>query len=94
MEVGEIVTITGAQDYSEVVTTDGARHLVRMSLSEFGEKLDDTCFIRVHRSAIINLARLDRLESAGGGRMTAHMTGGESVKVSRTGVQLLRPFIV
>lgn len=93
VRVSEIVTITGAQDYSEVATPNG-RHLVRLSLSEFELRLDPARFIRVHRSKIIHLAHLERAELAGGGRMLAHMSNGESVSVSRTGVKALRSLIV
>ena len=91
--VREIVSITGAQDYAEVVTTTG-RHLVRMSLGEFERRLDPMRFVRVHRSTIINLDRLARFEPAGGGRMLTHMTHGEVVAVSRTGAQLVRGLTV
>ena len=94
VEVADIISIVGAQDYSEVTTVDGGRHLVRLSLSEFERRLDRTRFIRVHRSAIINLAQLERAEPAGGGRLTAHMRSGESVEVSRSGAQLLRSLMV
>ncbi len=94
VEVAEIVSIVGAQDYSEVATVDGHRHLVRLSLAEFERRLDPTRFVRVHRSAIINLAQLDRAEPAGGGRLTAHMRSGDSVEVSRAGAQQLRSRMV
>lgn len=93
VEVRRIVTIIGAQDYSEVTTLDG-RHLVRMGLGEFEQRLDSNRFIRVHRSAIINFDHLDRLEPAGGGRMLAHMASGDSVDVSRSGAQALKSFVV
>jgi len=93
VEVGDIVTIAGAQDYSEVSTPAG-RHLVRMSLGEFESRLDPARFIRVHRSAIIQLAHLERAEPAGGGRMLAHMADGQRIPVSRAGVKALRPLIV
>lgn len=91
--VGAIVTITGAQDYSEVAT-DSGRHLVRLSLSEFEQRLDPNTFLRVHRSAIINFSRLARAELAGGGRMLAHMDNGDLVQVSRSGAALLRALVV
>ncbi len=93
VEVDDIVTITGAQDYSEVSTVAG-RHLVRLSLAEFEARLDPHAFVRVHRSSLINLRRLDRAEPAGGGRLLAHMDNGEAVAVSRTGAQGLRRLIV
>lgn len=93
VDVREIIMVTGAQDYSEVVTAKG-RHLVRLSLTEFAARLDAADFVRVHRSAIINLHCLERTEPAGGGRLLAHMTNGETVAVSRSGVQALRKFVV
>jgi hypothetical protein len=93
VEVSDIVTISGAQDYSEVSTPAG-RHLVRMSLGEFESRLDPGRFIRVHRSAIIHLTHLERAEPAGGGRMLALMADGQRIPVSRAGVKALRPLIV
>ena len=93
VDVGDIVTITGAQDYVEVATIAG-RHLVRLRLAEFEERLDAARFLRVHRSTIINFHRLVRAEPAGGGRMLAYMADGGVVPVSRSGAQLLRSLAV
>lgn len=90
VEVEEIVLIRGAQDYAEVVTNHGKAHLVRMSLSEFETRLPHSKFLRVHRSTIINLARLGRAEPIGSGRMVLHMSGGHAVTTSRNGAQMLR----
>lgn len=94
IDVRDIVSITGAQDYAEVATLGGSLHLVRMSLNEFEQRLDTTSFIRVHRSTIVNFRHLARAEPAGGGRMLAHMANGEAVQVSRAGAQLLRTLVV
>lgn len=93
VQVRDIITITGAQDYAEVCTREG-RHLVRMSLNEFERRLDPASFKRVHRSAIVNLDHLDRAEPAGGGRMVALMANGDSVPVSRAGGVMLRSLAV
>lgn len=92
IDIGRVVAINGAQDYSEVATLEG-RHLVRMSLSEFQNVLDCRRFVRVHRSAIINLDYLDVAELAGGGRMVARMADGQSIAVSRSGAALLRTLV-
>lgn len=94
VNVREIVTITGAQDYAEVATVTGGRHLVRLSLGEFERRLDPGRFLRVHRSTIVNFDHLARAEPAGGGRLLAHMVTGDVVQTSRAGTQLLRRFIV
>ena len=93
IDVAELVSITGAQDYSEVAMVGGGRHLVRMSLGEFERSLDSARFVRVHRSAIINLDYLDLAESAGGGRMIARMSAGPDVQVSRSGAAALKELI-
>lgn len=85
----EIVAITGADDYAELTTTT-RRHLVRTTLTEFTEQLDDQRFMRIHRSAIVNLARIVRAEPAGGGRMTVHLERGLVLAASRTGARALR----
>lgn len=93
IEINSVVAIIGAQDYSEVITSHG-RHLVRMSLGDFEHVLDQRQFIRVHRSAIINLAYLGLAESAGGGRMIAHMANDLEIPVSRAGAATLRDLVV
>jgi hypothetical protein len=89
IDVDEIVSIAGADDYAEVHMMDGS-HLVRMTLAEFEAALDPERFVRVHRSRIVNMQRLDRAESAGNGRMLLHMENGEMIQASRTGSRLLR----
>ena len=93
IDVDEIVSISGADDYAEVSTTAG-RHLVRMTLAEFERALDPGRFIRVHRSRIVNLARIARAEPAGGGRMLLHMEDGEMIQASRAGSRLLRDRVI
>lgn len=93
MEPGEIVSIIGADDYAELTTTT-ARHLVRTSLAEFEGMLPSGRFLRVHRSAIVNLDRLVRAEPAGGGRLSLHMGAGPVVQASRAGARALRERLV
>lgn len=93
VDVSRIVIITGAGDYSEVATLTG-RHLVRMTLASFEEALDPRRFIRVHRSRIVNVERIERIEPAGGGRMLLHMENGERIQTSRSGTRLLRERVI
>jgi two-component system, LytTR family, response regulator len=92
--VQDIVSIRGAQDYSEVCTVDTGTHLVRMSLAEFEKRLPADSFVRVHRSTIINIAHLGRAEPIGAGRMAIHLAGGQMVEASRTGSQALRNLVL
>lgn len=89
IDPADIVAITGADDYSELTTRTG-RHLVRTTLAEFTDMLDPGRFLRVHRSAIVNLDRVVRAEPAGGGRLLLHMEAGGSIQASRAGARLVR----
>jgi hypothetical protein len=93
IEISQIVSITGADDYAEVVTTSG-RHLVKMTLTEFEKTLEVDTFIRVHRSHIVNVDRIARAEPAGGGRMLLHMDTGAMISASRAGSKLLRDRVI
>lgn len=89
IDVDAIVSIVGADDYAEVITTAG-RHLVRMTLAELEQSLDPARFLRVHRSRIVNVDRVTRAEPAGGGRLLLYMEDGEAVTTSRAGARKLR----
>lgn len=93
MDVDKIVSIAGADDYSEVATLEG-KHLARMTLTEFEQALDTGRFIRVHRSRIINVQYVRRAEPAGGGRLLVHMENGESIPASRSGSKRLRDLLI
>ncbi|KJV32509.1 LytR/AlgR family response regulator transcription factor [Luteibacter yeojuensis] len=67
-----------------VLHVDGRRLVHRASLGDLLAQLDPRRFIRVHRSAIINVDSLVRLEPAGHGEFTAVLRHGHSVRVSRT----------
>lgn len=93
IDVDTIVSIAGADDYAELITL-GGRHLVRMTLAEFEKALDPVRFIRVHRSRIVNVERIERAEPAGGGRLLLHMEDGEAIPASRAGTRLLRDRVI
>ncbi len=89
----EIVCLQGAHDYVQLVTP-GAKHLVRQTLGDFQQRLDPERFIRVHRSTVVNLDHVIRIEPVGGGRMRAVLSDGSIVPASRSGTQLLRSLTV
>lgn len=89
LAMDRLVAVRGADDYSELVTLDGDR-LVQTRLAEFERMLDPARFLRVHRSAIVNLDRMVRAEPAGGGRLLIHMEAGPTVHASRAGARALK----
>lgn len=93
IDVSRVVSITGADDYSDVATLD-RNHLVRMTLAQFEKTLDAALFVRVHRSSIVNVDLIERAEPAGGGRMLLHMANGQIIQASRAGWRLLRARVI
>jgi two-component system LytT family response regulator len=62
LKLDQIVCLRAAGDYSEVLTTAGKPALVLKSLKEWAERLPDNHFARIHRSTIINLEYVERVE--------------------------------
>ena len=80
----DVVCITGADDYTRVVTTDGRERLVHKSLREWEERLPVRSFLRVHRSTIIGIEHVARFEPWSNRSYQVFMHGrSEAVLVSR-----------
>jgi len=62
LKVRTIISISSAGDYSEVVSTENKKGLTLKSMKEWEKRLPAKNFIRIHRSTIINLEFVDRLE--------------------------------
>ena len=64
--------------------TDGGEHLVRQSLRALESRLDPARFVRVHRSDIVNLDAVARLEPWTHGDGILVLKNGATVVLSRT----------
>lgn len=62
LDVGEIDWIE-ADDYYSAVHARGRRYLLRESLDSLEQRLDQTRFVRIHRSAIVSLAKVREIRS-------------------------------
>lgn len=76
------VTWVEAEGYYAAVHVRDARHLVRESLDSLARRLDPRHFIRVHRSAIVNLGAV-RAFRRSGVESTLLLRDGTAVPVSR-----------
>jgi two-component system, LytTR family, response regulator len=61
----------------------GRTHLVRDTMKEFAAKLDPALFVRIHRSAIVNIDRVARLEPYGHGEYVITLRDGTRLTSSR-----------
>lgn len=87
--IDRIVFLQGADDYVELHCDDGETHLHAKTLTAL-EALLPSPFVRVHRSFIVRLDRVEALESAPGSRYRLILHDGREVPVSRGRVQALR----
>jgi DNA-binding LytR/AlgR family response regulator len=87
--IDSVLEIRGAGDYSELVCADGSTHLHDKTLKTL-ELVLPARFVRVHRSHIVDLGALERIESEPGSRYFAVLRNGSRVPVSRGRVDALR----
>jgi len=62
LKISSIVCITSAGDYSEVLCTNKKKVLVHKSMAEWESRLPAPYFNRIHRTTIVNMEFVDRLE--------------------------------
>jgi two-component system LytT family response regulator len=79
-----------AQDDYVLIFADGKSHLKTQTLSELAAGLDPDRFIRVHRSVLVNVDRITRIELAGKDNRVAILKDGREVPVSRSGYARLK----
>jgi len=72
-----------SDDYYAAVHVGGRRFLMRESLASLESRLPSDLFIRVHRSALVNLDRVRSLTPSPGGGGTLTLRNGQEVTVSR-----------
>jgi two-component system LytT family response regulator len=74
----------GAQDYYAELHAGPRTYLLRESLQSLAARLDPRRFARIHRGAIVNVARVDTLEPATHGEWTVVLRDGTRLRLSRT----------
>ena len=73
-----------AQENYVALHAGGRVHLVRDTMKRFAEKLDPQLFVRVHRSAIVNLDQVTRLEPYAHGEWSILMRDGTRLRTSKS----------
>jgi two-component system LytT family response regulator len=72
-----------AADYCVRVHTGGRFHLVRQPLRDLEARLDPARFVRIHRSALDNIARIKELQPRFHGECVVLMQDGARLRLSR-----------
>lgn len=82
VEVPDIEWIEGA-DYYVTLHAGGKDYLYRESLKHLEERLDPGQFVRIHVSAIVNLAKVREIRRGFGGECAVLLASGKRLPVSR-----------
>lgn len=73
VSVSEIVAILSSENYTEVILADGEKWLVRRTMTAWQRSLPSEMFARVHRTALVNLRRVERVERNGSEAASLHL---------------------
>jgi two-component system LytT family response regulator len=81
-----------AEDKYTVLYTSDAEHVIDRTIDELEHSLDPEQFLRIHRSAIVNVNFVRDLTAVEGGRFLVALTDarGSRLYASRTGAKTLR----
>ena len=82
-----------AADYYVKLHVGGKSHLLRETMSHLESQLDPRHFLRIHRSAIVNLDRVKELRTQSHGECTVFLHDGTQLKLSRGGKEKLHSMI-
>ena len=84
IKISSITCIEPVGNYSRIVTIEGKHCLVLKTLKQWQEELPDNNFVRIHRSSIVNIEHVERIEKKSN---TPHMAFlkniSEPLEVSR-----------
>lgn len=89
VELPDLLCIQACGDYVTLMTTSG-EYVQEQTMKYFEANLPPDRFIRVHRSAIVQVACIVQLELYGKESYLLQLRNGQKVKVSNAGYKLLR----
>ncbi len=88
----KIYYIEAQDDYVNIKTAEGS-YLKQKTLKHYEEKLSDEVFIRSHRSYMVNLNFISKIEPLTKDTHVVILKDGSKVPVSRTGYQKLKDLL-
>ena len=82
-----------AQDDYVALASQGKKHLKQQTIASLEAMLDPKSFLRIHRSYLVNLERVARIEPYGKDTHVAVLQDGTKLPVSRAGYARLRTLL-
>jgi two-component system, LytTR family, response regulator len=83
LPITEIRWIAAEENYVRICTANES-HLLRETMAGMESKLDSQMFMRVHRSAIVNLKYVKEVRREGSGDFSVLLSNGQKVAMSRS----------
>jgi two-component system LytT family response regulator len=91
VDLSDVLWIQAAENYVQLHTAT-ARHLVHMTIQALLDRLDTEVFVRVHRSAIVNIGHIRQIEAVDGDYLLT-LDNGHRVQSSRTYNEVVRKWV-
>lgn len=92
IEVSEIVRLYTAEK-KVLVQTNSKEFIVRLRLYELEERLDNTLFVRISNSEIVNLKAIDNIDLSFVGTISISLSNGVTTYVSRRYVSKIKQIL-
>lgn len=91
LDVDKILWLEANGDYVSIHTSDET-FIASGTLTSFSKRLCEKSFLRVHRSAIINLEQIKKLEEQGRSFLV-YLKDGSEIQASRSGSRILKQLL-
>lgn len=88
LNIEDIFWLEANGDYVNLHTSD-EKYMTNGTLTEFSRRLDEKDFIQIHRSAIVNLNQIEKIEELGR-TLLVYLKNGVEVQASRSGSKMLK----
>jgi len=88
LPIEDITHIEAQDDYIALITKERS-YLKKETLSGLEKRLDSRYFVRIHRSYLLNIEYLSKIEPYSKDSRIAVLKDGKTLPVSRSGYQLL-----
>jgi two-component system LytT family response regulator len=82
LRADKVERIESAANYVEL-HVQGCSHLIRMTMAELEDRLDPTQFVRIHRSAIVNIDQITEVRAELHGDFTVMLRDGTALRMGR-----------
>ena len=87
--IPDILYLQADGDYVQIFTRDG-KYLKEQTMKYFDEHLPENQFVRVHRSVIVNVEMISRIELYEKQNQLLTLKNGQQIKTSPAGYKALR----